>query len=440
MQIQKLIALPKFARFLLLGVVLGFQLMALTGCVSSSPILTVRDSRVVGDELRLKIETAVSHSKFASESSTVSAVVGYYVLVDLKSTTPLPRRSRVIGPLYTNPAERSDIAYGGVDFTDRDRQARAATPRIFFGDQGNLVQLKPSGSLFERELLDVESHRPCWVSAGTQLLPSLSVWHTIFTPSRRWAVDYEAEVPRLYDMRTGEQKDDPWLQAALTDFRTRARTNGALYNVRLWLSDDLTHLVVAPDAGRVYRDGTPAKFENAGKQFIGDDYGLEYARPNPQSQIISKHFGMNGFTHTQVEGVFKIHGEPLFLYGTNGTANLAALTGETRFQASLLAKIPDRIIASKVKNPRISDSDLEKLENVYHFDKVLHQPEAERLVFVAYDHEEFTPYSKFIWGSMDVIVWHYPDGGVEYQRVNLMDIFKSSFGQYRALKSEPLAK
>jgi hypothetical protein len=302
-----------FIRLILLCIFSGLQLITLTGCTTSSPMLTVRDSRVAGDELRLKIETAVSHSKLASESSTVSDVAGYYVLVDLKSTTPLPRRSRVIGPLYTNPAERSDMAYSGVDFTDRDRQARAATPQIFFDDQGDLVQLKPSGSLFERERLDVESHRPCWVSAGTQSLPSLSVWRTIFTPSRRWAVDYEAEVARLYDMRTGEQKDDPWLQAALTDFRTRAKTNGALYNVRLWLSDDLTHLVVAPDAGRVYRDGTPAKFENAGKQFSGDDYGLDYARPNPQTQIISKHFGMNGISQAQVEGVFMVQGEPFLL-------------------------------------------------------------------------------------------------------------------------------
>lgn len=425
-------------RFNSIYIVLGFQLM-LTGCAFNSPNLTVRDSRIVGNELRLKIETSVSHSTFYSHSSTVSDVVGYYVLVDLKSTAPLSRRSRVVGPLYKNPNERSDMAYNGVDFTEKDRQARAATPIIFFDDQGNLVQLKPSGSLFERERLDVGAHPPCWVTEGTQSLPPLSISHTIFTPSRRWAVDYETEVPHLFDMRTGEQRADPWLESALTDFRTRAKTDSVLGLANLWLSEDLAYLVVAPDTGRVNRDGTPAQFQNAGKQFSGDDYALEYIRPNPQSQIVSTHFGMSGFAHAQVEGVFMVQGEPFMLYCTNGVANLVALKGQPRFEASILSKIPDRIIPSKNRIEGLSDLDLEKLENYHRFDKLIHQSDAERIVFIDYNHEEYTPYSDYLWGKMDVILWNYSDGKVNYQRANLMDIFKSSFGQYRASKSEALA-
>ena len=416
-------------------IALGLQLM-LTGCASSSPMLTVRDSRVVGDELRLIVETSKSHSTFTSHSSTVSDVVGYYLLVDLKSTAPLPHRSRVVGPLYKNPNERSDMAYNGVDFTDRDRQARAATPRIFFDDQGNLVQLKPSGSLFERKRLDLGAQPPRWVTAGTQLLPPLSIWHTIFTHSGRWAVDYQEEKPHLFDMRTGEQQNDPWLESVLTDFRTRKKTDSLLRLAKLWLSEDLAYLVVAPDAGRVNRDGTPAQFENAGKKFSSDDYALEYIRPNSQSQIISTHFGMSGFTDAQVEGVFMIQGEPFMLYSTNGVANLADMKGKKRFEAPILSKITDRIIPSKVRNPRISDLDLEKLENNHRFEKIIHQPDAECIVFIDYNHEEYTPYSDYLWGKMDVIIWHYPDGKVNFQRVDLMDIFKSSFGQYRALKAE----
>ena len=427
-------------RFISLCVIYGLHLIALTGCASSSPNLTVRDSRIVGDELRLMVETSVSHSTLTSHSSTVSDVVCYCLLVDLKSTTPLAHRTRVIGPLYRNPAERSDMSYNGVDFTERDRQARAATPRIYFDDLGELVRLKATGTRYQHERLDFGSRPPRWQAVGTESPPSLSVWHTIFTTSSRWAVDYEPDVPHLYDIRTGEQKADPWLEAAFTDYRARAKTDGTLGNARLWLSDDLTYLVVTPLAGGVSRDGTPGRFENAGRQFNADDYALNYVRPDPQSRVFPTHFGMNGGTHSLVDGLFMIHGEPLLLHGTSGTANLSTLNGKTAFHSTLLTAIPGRIKSSTGRNPRLTDEEFEKLVSVYHFDKVFSQPECERLVFLDYNPREFTPYINFVWGSVDAIAWYYVDGRVEHQRLNLKDVFSSHFGRYRASNAEDIGE
>ncbi|MDB6029535.1 MAG: hypothetical protein JWM68_5758 [Verrucomicrobiales bacterium] len=427
-------------RFLFLCVMCGLHMIVLAGCVSGSPKLTVRDSRVVGNELRLTVETSVSHSTFTSHGSTVSDVASYCVLVDLKSSTPLAHRSRVIGPLYNYTAERSDMAYNGVDFTERDRQARAATPRIFFDDLGELVRLKAAGARYQREQLDFASRPPRWQAVDMQSLPALSLWRTIFSSSGRWAMDYELDVPHLYDMRTGEQKADPWLEAAFIDYRSRARTNGTLANARLWLNDDLTHLVVTPLAGFVARDGTPSTFENVGRQFNADDYALDYVRPDSQSRVVPTHFGMDGGTHALAGGLFMINGEPLLLHGASGTANLSKLNGETAFHSPRLTDIPGRIRSSKGRNSRLSDEEFEKLASVYHFQKIFDQPESKRLVFLEYDPKEFTPYINFVWGSVDVIAWYYQEGRIEYQRLNLKDVFSSRSGRYHASNAEDIAE
>ena len=149
----------------------------LTGCVFSAPRLSIRDSRLVGDELRLTVETSVSHDTLTSHSSTVSDVVSYCLLVDLKSTAPLPSRSRVIGPLYRNPAKRSDMAYDGVDFTEQDQQALAAPPRIFFDDLDEMVCRRAVGARDDLARLDFASQPPRWQAEGTASRPSLSTWY-----------------------------------------------------------------------------------------------------------------------------------------------------------------------------------------------------------------------------------------------------------------------
>jgi hypothetical protein len=258
-------------------------------------------------------------------------------------------------------------------------------------------------------------------------------------------VDYESEVPRLFDMRAGEQKNDPWLEAALTNFRTRAKTDATLRVAKLWLTDDLAHLVVIPVAGSLNREGIPAKFEDAGSQFSADDFGLDYARPDPKSHVITTRLGMNDRFHARAEGLFIIQGKPHLLHGANGIVKLSTFDGETRFQTPICAAITNHVKLSKFRNPNISDSDFEKLVNRFYFNGCFYQPDKERLVFVDYHHQEltpykFTPYFKInnVRESLDVIVWYYLEGRVEYQRVNLKEIFKSIFGQYRPSKAEAL--
>jgi hypothetical protein len=94
-------------RLFWLCLVLGAQALALTGCASSLPWIAVRDSRVVGDELRMNAVIYVQHQIDTRGYETDFS--SYYVVVDLASKAPLAERARVVGPLYRDPENQSSI-------------------------------------------------------------------------------------------------------------------------------------------------------------------------------------------------------------------------------------------------------------------------------------------------------------------------------------------
>jgi hypothetical protein len=304
-----------------------------------------------------------------------------------------------------------------VVFSESSWLGHATTTRIFFDDQGDLVRLLPDGARFWRERLDLGSGPPRWVPAGTQTLPKLSP-DSIHTGSHRWAVDYNGEGPHLYDLQTGEAKDDPWLEAILTDYR--ARTKVDLGNSGIWLTDDLNHLVIMPNAWRQnspnpehLNDQLITAFRDGGQSYAMQDYALAYDRPALQSRVFHKPAGKMNATNGGVKGVFVIQGELLMLTELDGIDKLADLDGATHFQVAMPAHVGFGNVIQQADQDRLFFVDPEDLWNVSPSGLPLH--------------------------VVDITAWYYLDGRVEHQRLNLEDIFTLSLGQYRPVKAEAIA-
>src|SRR5207249_4630719 len=71
----------------------------------------------------------------------------------------------------------------------------------------------------------------------------------LVTPAGRFILLYQKGQAKLFDLFTGEPKDDPWL----TQCFAQVRSNKDLGNVRQFLTDDLNHLVIRPEPWRKAR-------------------------------------------------------------------------------------------------------------------------------------------------------------------------------------------
>src|SRR4051812_27722214 len=71
----------------------------------------LHDRRIVGNELRLVVQTYRTWTPFFSHSSRTADAKGYIIVVDLASTKPLKERTRIYGPLWEVPNERSSISF-----------------------------------------------------------------------------------------------------------------------------------------------------------------------------------------------------------------------------------------------------------------------------------------------------------------------------------------
>ena len=109
-------------------VLLGFFFpWAVAGCDSApgDPRFTIRRMRMAGDELRVILETSSTHRPLLSHSSKTSNAKGWLITVDLSKGGPIESRSRLIGPLWDVPNERSSLSFdSGPMFTKADAAAR----------------------------------------------------------------------------------------------------------------------------------------------------------------------------------------------------------------------------------------------------------------------------------------------------------------------------
>jgi hypothetical protein len=147
------------------------------GCSGGIPKFKLRSQRLVGNELRVIIETSSTYRPHNSSSFKTSSVKGWLITVDLSSDGPIAGRARVIGPLWDVPSERSSLSYdAGAHFSKDDLDAAKAAPFIYVETDGTVVKIRPDQIGGQRTLgrdhLVLEA-KPYWKLDGPFVPPAV---------------------------------------------------------------------------------------------------------------------------------------------------------------------------------------------------------------------------------------------------------------------------
>ncbi len=312
------------------------------GCLGGTPQFTLRSQRLAGKELRVILETSTTYRRFDSSSRKTASAKGWLITVDLSKEGPIAERSRVVGPLWDVANERSSLSFdAGAHFTKEDVAAARATPFIDLEPDGTVVRIAPDrdgarrGMIREHLVLDAN---PSWKVDGPFLpLPPLGPpmnEETVLTLSRRYQLQYAGGKSTLHELFTGNQIQDPWLEAAFTAYRQQTE----LQNVKTWLTDDLKYLVSSPrtiwnDEHQVIHE----TFEVKGKKYSRGEYGLVWQRPNPDPIVFKKDRKEEiGAIDTIVQAL-SIEGRLYFYYRG---AEIAGLDGAAQKQESISRLVP----------------------------------------------------------------------------------------------------
>lgn len=297
--------------------------MLLGGCGRPGRgMLEVRERTLVGDELRLLVESSVRLRPLLSHSSTVSDVKCWLVAIDLGSALPLAERSRVWGPIYDVADPRSFVSYqAGANFTDADAAAAAATPECRFDVDGNLLRFARDGAraTYVRDRLETGPQGATWRRLGDVTpvvdgLPPMSE-DRLLTSSGRWLLLRQGPLVQLFDLDTGERVDDAWLTGCFG----RARSIRRFENVCYSLTEQLDHLVVSPQPewNDGSRDGVET-FEFEGQTLQRRDWGIVFHRPDPTGHLFRrKPAATDGDTWDSPREGYSFGGE-LRLFSTDG--------------------------------------------------------------------------------------------------------------------------
>jgi hypothetical protein len=283
--------------------------------VHGTPNYRIRTECLVGNELRILLETVVYFRPLTSHSSKASSAKGWLITVDLAKQGPLSGRSRVYGPLWDVPNVRSSLSFDvGAHFTDQDVAAARATPFIDFDWDGTPVQIRRDQhghGIRERLVLGAT---PRWKPDGSfSPLPAPGPpmnEETVETLSGRYHLQLSDGHTTVHERLTGKRIVDPWLEKAFTTYRNIKE----LKNVRTWLTDDLQYLVCNPQPVYLEVRGDPRDFEYAGKTYRRGEYVLVWQRPNPEPRIVKKPRAETPQILEPIVAAFSIKGVLYFLY------------------------------------------------------------------------------------------------------------------------------
>jgi hypothetical protein len=283
--------------------------------VHGAPNFKIRNECLVGNELRILLETVVYFRPLTSHSSKASSAKGWLITVDLSKPGPLRGRARVYGPLWDVPNVRSSLSFDvGVRFTEQDVAAARATPFIDFDWDGTPVRIRRDRQgqwIRERLIFGAAPH---WKSDGpfSPLPPPGPPMNeeTVETLSCRYHLQLSEGHTTLHERLTGKRIVDPWLENAFTTDRSIKE----LKNVRTWLTDDLKYLVCNPEPVYLEVRGDPRDFEYGGKTYRRGEYALVWERPNPQPRIVKKPHAETFQVPQPIGAAFSINGVLYFLY------------------------------------------------------------------------------------------------------------------------------
>lgn len=377
------------------------------------PGLEIRAKMVVGHELRLITETYRSYSPFYSHSTTTKDAKGWFIIVDLNSSKPLPERSQIFGPLWDVANPRSILSFNaGAYFTQADIDAANATPSCSFDALGTLIRYVRDS---KREVVVRYDFLPSrqggtWKRVSETKVAPGSLQQTseniLTTPSGQFILSYLGGQAKLVDRLAGADKPDEWLSNCFAQVHSIKNFE----NVRYFLTDDLNYLVVRPEAiWNTGRGPIISTFEFGGTTYNRADVGLAYSRPDPTPQIFQRAPNPS-FLDQEPHGAFSINGRLyLFMHDTK-SLRLYTPDGKTEFRLTATSQ-PDW--------------------PTYSFVETQHLAAENQLVLFGSDdlgrevglHE------------VSVNIWNYKSGTMAHKVAPLNELFESSWGQLRPISS-----
>jgi hypothetical protein len=379
--------------------VLGSAFLA-SGCDDAS-YLELRGQCLRGDELRLLVETYRVSTEFGSHRSKVSDTKSYLVTVDVESTKPIAERAKIYGPLWSVPNKRSSISYqAGAMYSKEDVEAARATPVCWFDTDGQLVRFigDPARKIIRRDVLKLASDVATWTrqADAKPVLDDLGPMSEdrLQTPSGRFKLAYRNGAAQLFDLYTGEAKEDAWLTKCFAE----ARSVKDLSNVRLFLTEDLNHLVVSPVQGWYNGHEMVTTFTLRGKTYKRGDFGFAYSRPAPEPIVFPRKLDPN-FLAEEPHGAFTIDSQLFLLMNDEESLRLYTPDGKREFRLAASGK---------------------PLWPTYPFLRLQHAPANEELIF--FDH----PITRDSVPNESVLVsrWRYRAGTVARRDVHVIELFE----------------
>jgi len=301
----------------------------------------------------------------------------------------------------------------GIHFTEQDRKAAHATPACRFDTNGDLVRFTyDKRDVLVRDVFVPSNNTASWKRQGEvkpveDRLPPGSE-DRVLSFSRRFILLYQDGNAKLYDLFTGEQKEDPWLTKSFAD----ARKIKDLDNVRLFLTDDLNHLVVSPTDICNYGNGHRVEdFNYDGKTYKRSDFGLAYNRPDSRPLLFPRKLGEAFFHDEEPSGAYSIDGT-LFLFMKDiESLRLSSLDGSKEFHLNANG------------NPQWPTYPYLQMQQPATGDRLIIFESGVLKLKMGLDE------------TLYIIDWKYKANEISTQELKIGGLFKESWGEYKPLST-----
>jgi hypothetical protein len=383
-------------------------LLVLTEAVAfGDATITVREKTVVGHELRVVVETSRTVDDPLSSNQITKDVKCYLIIVDLASELPTGQRSRVFGPLYDVPQPRSELSFSaGANFAKEDIAAALSTPHCAFDDNGCLVRFRNDLAhqkvIFDRLDLVTATYKQSTTFSPINDEAGPMSEDRVICPSGRYMLLYQDGVTRLYDLYTGQEKNDPWLTARFTESRQIPKFE----NVNAYLTDDLDHLVVSPKSSWNEAPGLDHQtFDFHGKTYSRANYFLCTDRPEPNLGIVQRKDEEPESLEEAPNGALTIDKQLMLMFTSQSTIRLYRRDGTVVYHS-------EEAVPSGWANGTLGTTNMAAEGKLVFFNVDLNNEDQVMNRHIA------------------LIIWDYRHGLITSYIVPIIDLFKESGGGY----------